>query len=140
MHRVLDLADRQNGARPPGAPPYESLIALPGILGEVLGVGPVSKKVRHKYFQLLEKLGPELEILRRVPLEALAREGGVLLAHGIDRVRRGKVHIAGGYDGVYGEISLFTAAERSKLLRQTTMSKTSGLKHLVHQNRSPMLK
>jgi DNA helicase-2/ATP-dependent DNA helicase PcrA len=118
-YRVLDLADRRNGVRPAGARPFESLIALPGILSEVLGVGAGSKKVRQAYFRLLEKLGPELEILRHVSLEALAREGGVLLAHAVDRMRRGEVHIAGGYDGAYGEIRLFTPEERSRLQGQT---------------------
>jgi DNA helicase-2/ATP-dependent DNA helicase PcrA len=118
-YRVLDLADRQNGVRPAGARPFESLIALPAILSEVLGVGAGSKKVRQAYFRLLEKLGPELEILRHVSLEGLAREGGALLAHAIDRMRRGEVHIAGGYDGAYGEIRLFTPEERSRLQGQT---------------------
>ncbi|MCK9377871.1 MAG: UvrD-helicase domain-containing protein [Syntrophobacterales bacterium] len=118
MHRVQDLADRAEGARPAAAPPFESLIALPVVLAEVLGVGAGSKKVRQSYFRLLEKLGPELEILRRAPLTAVAREGGILLAHGIDRMRRGEVHIAGGYDGAFGEIHLFTPAERSSLLGQ----------------------
>jgi len=94
------------------------LISLPGILAEVLGVGAASKKVRLAYFRLLARLGPELEILRRLPLDALAREGGILLAHGIDRMRRGEVHINGGYDGAYGEIRLFTPAERDQLLGQ----------------------
>jgi DNA helicase-2/ATP-dependent DNA helicase PcrA len=119
VYRVLDLADRHRGQRPPRAQPFESLIALPEILSEVHGLGPGSKKVRQTYFRLLEKLGPELEILRHVPLERLAREGGVLLAHGIDRMRRGEVHIAGGYDGAYGEIRLFTPEERSKLQGQS---------------------
>ncbi|MDP1760811.1 MAG: hypothetical protein Q8L43_01160, partial [Deltaproteobacteria bacterium] len=118
MHRVQDLADRRDGDRPAAARPFESLISLPGILGEVLGVNAASKKVRLAYFRLLAKLGPELEILRRVPLAAVAREGGILLAHGIDRMRRGEVHINGGYDGAYGEIRLFTPAERDKLLGQ----------------------
>jgi DNA helicase II / ATP-dependent DNA helicase PcrA len=118
MHRVRDLADRADGARPAGASPFESLISLPGILAEVLEVGAGSKKVSQAYFRLLEKLGPELEILRRVPLEVLAREGGILLAHGIDRMRRGDVRLAGGYDGAFGEISLFTPAERRSLLGQ----------------------
>jgi DNA helicase-2/ATP-dependent DNA helicase PcrA len=118
MHRVMDLADRGRAERPADAKPFESLITLPEILAEVQGVKTGSKKVRQAYFRLLEKLGPELEILRRVPLEAVAREGGILLSHGIDRMRRGQVHIAGGYDGAYGEIHLFTPAERSKLLGQ----------------------
>lgn len=118
MHRVKDLADRQEGARPLGAKPFESLIALTEILAEVLEVKAGSKKVWHRYFQLLEKLGPELEILRRLPLNHLAREGGNLLAHGIDKVRRGEVHIAAGYDGAYGEIRLFTPEERRRLQGQ----------------------
>jgi DNA helicase-2/ATP-dependent DNA helicase PcrA len=118
MHRVLDLADRPRDTRPAAASPYESVIALPEILAEVLGVNAGSKKVRQAYFRLLDRLGPELEILRRTPLEALAREGGPLLARGLEKMRRGEVHIAGGYDGAYGEIRLFTAAERSQLLGQ----------------------
>jgi len=119
MHRVLDLADRPAGARPPAAKPFESLVALPEILREVLEVGSAqSKKVRSRYFRLLEKLGPELTILRRAPLSDWAREGGVLLAHGIDKMRRGEVNLAGGYDGAYGEINLFTPEERRRLLGQ----------------------
>ncbi len=121
LHRVQDLADRPEGAAPPGAKPYESLIALPEVLSEVLQVGVISKKLRHRYFRLLEALGPELEILRRVPLEDLARQGGEvgpLLAHAIDRMRRGEVHIAGGYDGEFGEIRLFTPEERRRLQGQ----------------------
>jgi len=118
MHRVLELADRPEGVSPAAARPFESLITLPVILAEVLKVNPGSKKVRQAYFRLLDRLGPELEILRRGPLPDVAREGGILLAHAIDRMRRGEVHIAGGYDGAYGEIRLFIPAERSALLGQ----------------------
>ena len=38
-----------------------------------------------------------------------------LLAHAVRKVRRGEVHIAPGYDGVYGEIRLFTPEERLRL-------------------------
>ncbi len=118
MHRVLDLADREAGVAAPEARPFESLIPLPEVLAQVLEVGPGSKKVNHLYFRLLEKLGPELEILRRTPLEDLAREGGNLLAYGIDKMRQGRVHIAAGYDGVYGEIRLLTPEERREVLGQ----------------------
>jgi DNA helicase-2/ATP-dependent DNA helicase PcrA len=118
MHRVLDLADRPPGVAHPGARPYESLIPLPEVLAQVLEVNPGTKKVNHLYFRLLEKLGPELAILRRASLTDLAREGGSLLASGIDKMRRGQVHIAPGYDGVYGEIRLFTPEERREILGQ----------------------
>ncbi|MGC2432786.1 MAG: UvrD-helicase domain-containing protein, partial [Desulfobaccales bacterium] len=121
LHRVEDLADRPPGASHPGARPYESLISLPEVLAQVLQVGPASLKLRQRYFRLLAALGPELTILRRAPLEDLAREGGEhgpLLAQAVDKVRRGQVHIAGGYDGEYGEIRLFTPEERRQLQGQ----------------------
>ncbi|MEW6659078.1 MAG: UvrD-helicase domain-containing protein [Thermodesulfobacteriota bacterium] len=118
MHRVQDLADRRPGEQPPQARPFESLIPLPEVLGQVLEANPGTKKVNHLYFRVLEKLGPELEILRRASLEDLAREGGSLLAYGMDKMRQGRVHIAPGYDGVYGEIRLFTPEERQEILGQ----------------------
>jgi DNA helicase-2/ATP-dependent DNA helicase PcrA len=119
MHRVMDLADRAEGSTPPGGKPFESLISLPAILGEVLEVGSTSKKVERFYFRLLEKLGPELHILRRAAREDVAREGGELLAYALDKMRRGEVHIAPGYDGVFGEISLLTPDERDRFRGQS---------------------
>ena len=118
MHRVLELADREAGRKSPEARPYESLIPLPEVLGQTLGANPGTKKVKHLYFRLLEKLGPELDILRRASLADLAREGGNLLAYGMDKMRRGLAHIAPGYDGVYGEIRLFTQQERQEVSGQ----------------------
>ncbi len=121
LHRVQDLADRPSGVAPPEAKPFESLIALPEVLAEVMQVGTVSKKLRQRYFRLLEALGSDLQILRKVSLADLARKGGEtgpILAHAIDKMRRCEVHIAGGYDGEYGEIRLFTAEERRSLQGQ----------------------
>jgi len=119
MHRVLELADREAGNPPPGAAPFASLIALPSMVGEALEVSAASKKVRQLYFRLLTHLGPELTILRQAPLEAAAREGGGLLAHALDKMRRGEVLIAGGYDGEYGAIQLLTPEERRRLRGQS---------------------
>jgi DNA helicase-2/ATP-dependent DNA helicase PcrA len=119
MHRVMDLADRAEGSTPPGGKPFESLVSLPSILGEVLEVGSTSKKVERFYFRLLEKLGPELDILRRLSREDVAREGGELLAYALEKMRRGEVHIAPGYDGVFGEIALLTPEERDRFRGQS---------------------
>ena len=118
LHRVLDLADRPPARKPATAKPFQHLIPLPEVISEVVQCGPASKKVEEIYFRLLEKLGPELEILRHAPLTDLAREGGALLAAGIDKMRREDVHIQGGYDGDYGVIRLFTQGERQELTRQ----------------------
>lgn len=118
LTRVQELADRPVGERPPGAAPFQSLIPLPEILAEVYQVGAGSKKVREAYFTLLERLGPELTILRQVPEAELARAGGPLLAHGVGKMRREEVHIQGGYDGQYGVVRLFDEEERREFSRQ----------------------
>ncbi|MYH63503.1 MAG: AAA family ATPase [Caldilineaceae bacterium SB0675_bin_29] len=106
-HRVEELADRDPGARPNSAAPFTSLIPLPEALSEVLGVGPNSKRVQTEYLRLLGRLGPELEILRAMPLEDISAAGGPVLAEGIRRMREGKVVAQSGYDGEYGVIRMF---------------------------------
>ena len=106
-HRVEELADREPGARPNSAAPFTSLIPLPEALGEVLSVGPNSKRVQTEYLRLLGRLGPELEILQAIPLEDISAAGGPVLAEGIRRMRDGKVVAQSGYDGEYGVIRMF---------------------------------
>ena len=84
------------GGRPARTHPFHSLIPLPEVLGEVYGVGASSKQVQAEYIKLLGRLGPELAILRDVPLEEIAAVGGTRLAEGIGRMRRGEVLAAGG--------------------------------------------
>jgi DNA helicase-2/ATP-dependent DNA helicase PcrA len=112
MHRVAKLANRPLGGKPPRTHPYHNLIPLPEILAEVYGVGDGAKQVQQSYEKLLSKLGPELAILREIPLDEIKPVGGELLAEGIRRVRVGELTIAAGYDGEYGVIKLFDAAER----------------------------
>ena len=120
MYRVDELADRPHGARPPGAAPFESLVGLGEVLGDVIGVGPNSKAVARAADGLLRELGPELTVLRRVPGEELERAGGGALAEAVRRVRAGEVEIAGGYDGEYGVVRLLDDEERRSLAGQTS--------------------
>lgn len=106
-HRVEALADRPEGARKANALPFYSLVPLPEILGELLGVGAGSKRVQQEYERLLARLGPELGILRHRPLAEIAEVGGEKLAAGIGRMRCGEVTPIAGYDGEYGVIKLF---------------------------------
>ncbi|HZA84059.1 MAG TPA: endonuclease Q family protein, partial [Actinomycetes bacterium] len=111
LHRVEELADRPPGARPPGAAGFRNLIQLPQLAGEVLGVGPRSKAVTAVVDGLVDRLGPELDILEHVPLDDIAKAAPPLLAEAIDRVRRGAVIREAGYDGEYGSIRVFTPEE-----------------------------
>lgn len=111
LHRVEALADRPAGSRPQGAAGYRNLVPLPEIMGEILGVGPKSKRVTGEVSELVARLGPELAILTEMPVEDLVPVGGSLLAEAIGRLRRGEVIRDAGYDGEYGVIRLFQPDE-----------------------------
>src|SRR5215213_2492428 len=106
LQRVEDLADRPEGARPDGAAGCRSLVPLPELVAEVTGVGPSSKTVRGTVDAMIERLGPELPILERLPLEAIEDAGFPEVAEAIGKVRRGQVVRSPGFDGQYGSIAL----------------------------------
>jgi len=116
LHRVLALADRTAPVQPEGQPGYHSLIPLREVLSEVLDVGAGSKAVAAEYHRLLERLGPELFILREAPLADIGRASTVL-AEAVERMRAGKVLRSAGYDGEYGVITVFTPEERAEMRR-----------------------
>ncbi|CEP66936.1 Polymerase/histidinol phosphatase-like [Moorella glycerini] len=121
LHRVEILADREEGVRPEGARPYESLVPLPEVLASALGTGTASKKVAALYFDLLHRLGPELVVLREAPLEAIARVAGSPVAEAVRRMRAGEVERQPGFDGEYGRILLLRPEEREYFVGQASL-------------------
>jgi uncharacterized protein (TIGR00375 family) len=121
LHRVDLLADREEGARPAGAPPFKSIIPLPEIISETIRVGVSSKAVDAIYQKLLAELGNEFAILLDRPLADIERAGSPQLREAIERVRAGKVHIAPGFDGEFGKIKIFEEIERGQVKGQTLM-------------------
>jgi uncharacterized protein (TIGR00375 family) len=119
LYRVEELADRPEPETLDK--PFESLIPLPELLGETLGVSAAGKKTQAAYFDLLQKLGPEFSILRERSIEDIQAAGGFLLGEAVRRLRAGQVIRQGGYDGEYGVIRVFQPGERETLLGQTTM-------------------
>ncbi len=111
LHRVTELADRPAGYRPPGAPGFTNLVQLPQIVGEIMAIGPKSKKVIHEVGRLVAALGPEIGILTETGADDLRRAGGSLLAEAVTRLRRGEVRREAGYDGEYGVVALFGPGE-----------------------------
>ena len=107
LHRVERLADREEGYVPEGAVPYRNLIPLEEIIAAANGTQPGTTGVREEYFKLCKVFGSEFSILLDVPPEELARHTAPRIAEGLRRVREGRVTIAPGYDGVFGDINIF---------------------------------
>ncbi|AUX42845.1 ATPase AAA [Sorangium cellulosum] len=111
LHRVEELADRDEGARPEGASEFRNLVPLPEVLAELHGVGASSKAVQRSYDAVLSRLGPELFLLGEAPLDDIERAGTPLLSEAIARMREGRVIRDAGYDGEYGVIRVFEPDE-----------------------------
>jgi DNA helicase II / ATP-dependent DNA helicase PcrA len=105
--RIAALADRPEGFRPAGAKPFTNLVPLVELLGELLGVGPSSVRVRRSYDRLLAHAGNELHVLTQWPVEEAERENPPLLGEALRRLRSGEVKRLAGYDGEYGKIRVF---------------------------------
>lgn len=112
LHRVLDLADRDEPAYAPGEARFASLIPLPELLGELLNVGAKSRKVRLRQAELTARFGSELDILHTVPEADLRAHWGAL-GEAVARMRAGRVFRQAGYDGEYGVVRVFDPRERA---------------------------
>jgi len=118
MSRVEELADREADAASAPRDSYETIVPLTEVLAEVLEVNPGAKKVRTLYDTMLHRLGPEIEILRNIPLLDIERASTSLVAEAIRRMREGDLRIEAGYDGEFGTIRIFSPGERARLAGQ----------------------
>jgi len=110
--RVEELADRPEGVRPEGSADYKKLVELDKIIAETLGIkSRNSKQVMAEYNNLIKKLGSELSILLDADLTEIKKSTLPEIAEGIRRVRAGELKILPGFDGQYGQISIFASNE-----------------------------
>lgn len=114
LHRVWELADREEPPRLEHEPEARPLIPLAEVVGEILGVGVTSRRVQERYGSLLRELGPELDILCRMPEQEI-RAHWEPLGEAVARMRRGQVFRQGGYDGEYGVVRVFTPEEQDDI-------------------------
>ncbi|MFH1423858.1 MAG: endonuclease Q family protein [Candidatus Nealsonbacteria bacterium] len=121
MNRVESLANRKRGFGPAGAIPFKSMVPLEEIIAESLGVTTASKRVGIEYKNLIKKLGSEFNILLESSKQDIVGATSSEIAEGITRVREGRISITPGYDGVYGEVSIFSKREQKTLSKQGTL-------------------
>ena len=106
-HRIMDLADRNDDYVKKNAKPFESIVPLPEVISACVGHSAASKGVLGTYENLLQRLGPEFDIIRKIPIEDIGKESSPVIAEGIHRLRLGDVVRKPGFDGEYGKIELF---------------------------------
>jgi PHP family Zn ribbon phosphoesterase len=109
----MELADREEPVYPEGAPGFRSLIPLPEVLGDILGVGSSSKAVIREYARAIGRFGSEFNLLLHTPVEEISRQSP-LLGQAVGRVRQGQVIRRPGYDGEFGMIRVFAEGELEK--------------------------
>lgn len=139
LSRVEELADRAQGVKGANARHFESLVPLAEVASEAVGKGPATKAVAKVMDAVLGRLGPELFILRQAALEDIGRVGGEVLAEAVRRMREGQVIIAGGYDGEFGKVSIFSGAERERIKGQGGFWKAEPLQAKAKEAAPPDL-
>ncbi|MDX1619060.1 MAG: UvrD-helicase domain-containing protein, partial [Balneolaceae bacterium] len=118
LHRVEDLADREESQKPREAAGYDYIIPLPEVLGEIEDVGIATKTVRRNYSRVISTFGNEFDLLREVPVPDIEKRGGPVLAEAIRRIRQNEVTPVAGYDGVFGVIKIFKRGEIDRIRGQ----------------------
>jgi len=112
LHRIEELADRDDGSASAVRSQYRSLVPLEEILSQALGVGVKTKTVSREYDRLIEEFGREFRILLDLPQSEMEERVPGRILRGIMAVRLGNVEVIPGYDGIYGQVRIpFDAAQ-----------------------------
>lgn len=121
LNRVEELADQTAEQGKMYHPEFKSIIPLPEVIGEVMGSGPASKKVRTAYVDLITQGGNEFAVLLDHSLSDLQHMTSPEIVEAIQWVREGRVVVRPGYDGVYGTIQIFAEHERQGKSAQASL-------------------
>jgi len=118
LHRVEELADREEGFVPKDAIPYKSLLPLYEIISFVTGVNQLySKKVIEQQDKLIAYFKNEFNVLLNATKDELLKVTSEKIADAVIAVREGKVKYVAGYDGVYGR-PVFSEEEFEKIEKE----------------------
>jgi PHP family Zn ribbon phosphoesterase len=131
----MEMADREMPLYREDSPGVFSLIPLSELLSEIMGVGPVSKKVMEQYGLVIAWFGSEFEVLLHAATNEI-REAFPIFGEAVERMRSGRVIRKPGYDGEYGVIRVFEEGELQRLAGQgQSVRQRSGLFGVPGRNR-----
>ena len=104
LHRVNELADREEGFKLKHAIPFKTILPLHELIANVFKASLTSKKVWKEYDKLIEAFGNEFNVLLNVPFNELQKITTREVTDIIIKNREGKIKVKPGYDGEYGKI------------------------------------
>lgn len=99
---------------------FKSLVPLREIIGEVLGLGALTKAVDKEYVKLIKEFKSEFNILLYENILNIEKVNKTI-ALAIKKVREGDLQIIPGYDGEFGKVKIFGGEERKKQSLQQTL-------------------
>lgn len=106
LSRVDDLANRESGFVPKGAPKTTYIVPIRDILTVLVGKGKHTKTVDNFYRNLVENIDCEFELLMNTDIAKIERVGGSEFAQIIAEMRAGNIKMEPGFDGDYGRLLL----------------------------------
>ena len=108
LNRVESLANRSTKEAKQKSLDFKNSISLVKIIAEALEIKTLkSKKVISLYNDLVSRYGSELYILLDLDTDLIKSDLAGRVKKGIDNMRLGKIELEAGYDGKYGELSIF---------------------------------
>ena len=124
LHRVEELADREEGFVLKDAVPFKKLIPLSELIAAYLKTEVFGKKVWEIYNKLIRQFGNEFNVLMSTEKDDLTKIVDEKLAELIIKNRAGEINFIAGYDGVYGKPILDETSEPVKEIKRA--QKTLG--------------
>jgi len=91
---------------------YKSIIPLPNLIANYFGMGRTSKRVMDLYLNIIKQGENEFKVLLDLSKSELEKIMSAELVDGIMRMRANKIKLIPGFDGKYGKIEIFSAAEQ----------------------------
>lgn len=85
--------------------PFVSLIPLLEVLTEINNGSPT--KALAEYEKLTAGFATEFDLLLKKSLEEIERHGGARLKQAVEIIRKRKVFVDPGYDGIFGKVKIF---------------------------------